>query len=280
MTTGTADTRTVPARRVRIAQVLAWTLAVAAAVPFFGLIDLATLPGWVNQEYIWEVPLEVSWGSLFTFFVALPYVWIALAPGRALPGLALLAIAAVALALSAAAGLDPRPAVPAAVIGASVLGLGWLLGTRPTRGVPVSVSRPLAILAVAGAGLWLPYVLAAFEQSRAGVLGSITNGIEHWPVQGAAGAAVALATGLAAVWPPARRLFRVAISLSAALIGLSVAAYPERAGGTEGITWCTLAVLWGLAVALIPSREAPGTQERRDAERRTGDEARAGSAAA
>ena len=57
-------------RRIRSARVVAWMFAAFAAVPFFGLIDLATLPGWVDLDYEWAVPIEVSWGSLFTFLVA------------------------------------------------------------------------------------------------------------------------------------------------------------------------------------------------------------------
>jgi len=36
------------------ARILASVLALVAAVLFMGVIDLATLPGWVNQEFEWR----------------------------------------------------------------------------------------------------------------------------------------------------------------------------------------------------------------------------------
>src|SRR5829696_5180938 len=110
-------TTRVPLKRRRwIARVLAAVLCLVAAVPYFGLIDLVTLVGWVNPEYTWPVPLEVSWGVVFTFYLAAGYGWVAAAPNTAAPGLAALGIGGAALAIAAAAaGLDPRP-LPIAIV--------------------------------------------------------------------------------------------------------------------------------------------------------------------
>jgi hypothetical protein len=125
-------------------------------------------------------------------------------------------------------------------LGVAVSGLVlWLLVGRP---MSTPVAKPVvawAPLAVAGLGLplWLPYALEAFAQSRAGVLGSITQGIEHWPVQGAAGVAIVLSSAAMALWHDGRPLLRVAISLSAVYIGMAELAYPDRAGAMGNLVW-------------------------------------------
>jgi hypothetical protein len=244
----------------RPAQIVAWVFATFAAGPFFGLIDLATLPGWVNQEYVWAVPIEVSWGSLFTFMVAGSHIWIAVTPRRTGPALVQLGIVVVALAVSAAGGLDPRPVFVAAAIAASAALLGWL-GRAFDGGTPrPSPNLPGVLLAVVGAAVWLPYALTALERSRVSAVGDLTNGIEHCPVQGAAGLAHAIGAAVMAVWRPARPLFRISISLSAVFIGMGNLAFPDRAGATEGLQWAVAVTLWGLLLALIPAdpRDEPG----------------------
>jgi hypothetical protein len=82
------------------------------------------------------------------------------------------------------------------VAGSAVL-VPWL-----TRG-PVgrfprawSAHPPYLLLGAAGIMIWLPYALHALGFARAGAVADDSWGIEHWPVQGAAGLAVA-----ACVWP-------------------------------------------------------------------------------
>ena len=48
------------------------------SVPFFGLVDLATLI--VPGEFLGSVPLEVSWGAFFTAIVAGAFVGVARRP--------------------------------------------------------------------------------------------------------------------------------------------------------------------------------------------------------
>ena len=59
---------------------MAWLMVAVAAVGLFGIVDLVTLPGWVDQRYVWAVSLEASWGSLLTFVVANSYAGIARHP--------------------------------------------------------------------------------------------------------------------------------------------------------------------------------------------------------
>ncbi|WP_341358924.1 hypothetical protein V5H98_14335 [Georgenia sp. M64] len=245
--------RTEARRRLSLARVVAALFALIAAFILMGLIDLLTLPGWVNQDFEWEVPLEASWGALFTFFLAGAYVWVALYPQAPWPAFVQLAISGLALLVSAVAGTDWRPLALATGVAVSGL-LLWRLVGRPVPAVPGGrPSAPWAMLAVAvlGVPLWLPYALTAFSQSRAGVLGSITQGIEHWPVQGAVGVALMVGSLALAVWDDGRPLLRVAVSLSAVYIGMAELAYPDRAGAMGSLLWGIGVTLWGLLVALI-----------------------------
>jgi hypothetical protein len=250
-----------------VARVVAVLFLLVATIVLMGLIDLFTLLGWVDQTYVWEVPLEASWGSLFTFFLGGAYVWVALFPRAPWPAFAQLGIAGIAFLVSALAGQDWRPLALALGVALSALVLWQLLG-RPEPGVGrVGLGRGVLAVAVLGSALWLPYALEAFRQSRAGVLGSITQGIEHWPVQGAVAVALVLASFALAVWDDGRPLLRVAVSLSAVYIGMAELAYPDRAGAMGSLLWGVGVTLWGLLVALsaVPRR----VEERADGLRAT-----------
>jgi uncharacterized membrane protein len=101
--------------RLGIARVVAWVMVPVALFGLFGLADLMTLPGWVDQQYEWSVPLEASWGSLFTFVVGGSFVSIARNPRQPWPGFVLLSIAIVALVLGSLLGLDAGP-LPVAIL--------------------------------------------------------------------------------------------------------------------------------------------------------------------
>ena len=241
-------------RRTRLApaRVTAVVLALVATILLMGLIDLFTLPGWVDQRFEWEVPLEASWGSLFTFVLGGAYVWVALFPRAPWPALVQLGIGALALVVSAVAGTDGRPLVLGLGVAGSAALLWALVGRPPVDvGGRPSVRWPALAVAVLGLPLWVPYVLEAFARSRAGVLGSVTQGIEHWPVQGATGLALVLLTLTLALWDAGRPLLRVAVSLSAVDIGMAELAYPDRAGAMGDLRWGIGVTLWGLLVALV-----------------------------
>ena len=242
---------------------MAVLLALVAAVVMMGVIDLMTLPGWVNQQYEWEVPLEASWGALFTFFVAGAHLWVAIHPGAPWPAFLQLGICGVGLLVGAVAGAAWRLLPVAAGVVASGRLLWWLLGRPPVPPVQrVVVRRAVLAVGVAGALLWLPYAWVALDRSRAGVLGSITQGVEHWPVQGAVGVALVLASLAMALWEAARPLLRVAVSLSAVYIGMAELAYPDRAGAMGSVVWGTGVTLWGLIVALVAVPLAGATPDR------------------
>ena len=240
-----------------------------STVLLMGVIDLLTLPGWVDQTYVWEVPLEASWGSLFTFLLGGAYAWVAWRPRAPWPALVLLAVCALALGVSAGAGLDWRPLALAVGVAVSGRVLWGLAGQPPPPAPRLSPRWPALVVAALGVPLWSPYALDAFAQSRAGVLGSVTQGIEHWPVQGALGVAVVLSALLLAVWDDGRPLMRVAVSLSGVYVGMAELAYPDRSGAMGSLLWGVGVTLWGLLVALTavpegvrpgPRRESPASE--------------------
>ncbi|WP_207453319.1 hypothetical protein [Desertivibrio insolitus] len=251
--------------RLRAARVVAGLLCLVAAVPYFGLIDLATLVGWVNPAFVWPVPLEVSWGVLFTFFLAAGYGWVAVVPTRPTPGVAALAIGGGCLVLGAALGADGRPLPVAVAVLATTVLLAVLTDARTGVGA-WRVHWPYLVLVAPGVALWLPYVLSALAASRLRFGSDITNGVDHWPVQASAGLAVLAGSIALAVWHPGRPLLRVAVVMSAGLIGVAALAYPDRDGATEGQLWAIAVVLWALVLALLPVT-APGGGRRSGSDR-------------
>lgn len=241
--------------RMQAVKPLAWIMAGFASVVYYGLVDLGSIFELSDPAYLWAVPLEASWGVLFTFVIAGSYVWIALMPARSWPAVVQLGIAGAALVVGSVAGLDGRPmAVAVPLIGSAVL-FAWLTfevaGKFPRTW---SLNVPYLLLAAAGSMIWLPYALNAFAKSRAGAEGDTTWGIEHWPVQGATGVALAAGAAAMAFWTPGRPLMRLSVSLSAALIGAADLAYPDRAGAMSSPLWGIAMVIWGTAAALpVPS---------------------------
>ncbi|WP_139346597.1 hypothetical protein [Sinomonas mesophila] len=251
------------AKPSRAARLLAWLFAATSAIVFFGIVDLATLPGWTDPAYEWQVPLDASWGSLFTFVIAAAYASIARRPGSPWPAIVQLGVAAVALGISAALGQDARPVwVGLGVAGTAAL-LTWL-----TKAVSepfprtTSLDWPLGALALLGLPLWLGFALDALEKSRLvaddDARAVNTLGMDHWPFQAALGLILPVCALLMCVWPPARPLLRVSLSLSAAYVGVAVLAFPDRAGAMPHYLWGVAMVFWGTLLALSGARaESP-----------------------
>ena len=244
-----------PQGRTRWVKRLAWALAGISSLVLFGIVDLMTLPGWTNPAYEWQVPLDASWGSLFTFLLAGAYVWTALRPVGSWAAIVQIAIVGSAISLSSLLGGDGR----ALLVGIPVLGtaalLAWLArdvaGSLPRT---TAVSWPLAVLAVAGLPLWFGYTAFAAERSWNAAEDTSesvnTLGLDHWPFQVAVGLALGACAIVMAVWPPGRPLMRLSVSISAAYIGVAMLAFPDRSGAMPGYLWGVSMVLWGTLVAL------------------------------
>lgn len=249
--------------RLRSVRVAAWLMVAVSAVGLFGIADLMTLPGWVDQRYVWAVPLEASWGSLMTFVVAGSYVSIARNPRDPWPGSILLGATALSLMLSTVFGADVRPLPLALIIAVPALGL-LVAGRRDIRSfrfVP-SLSWLHLLAAAAAVPLWLTYSVHAFRMSRLEPdAGHVTWGIEHWPVQGAAGLTLLAAVLIMTWWSQGRRLLRISTSLSAVYIGTAMLAYPDRAGAMDSLMFGVAMVLWGAVLALLPAHPRSGGEE-------------------
>lgn len=220
-------------------------------VPGFGAIDLT-----VTWDPDWPQVLEAGWGVFFTFLVAAPFVLVAVRPGAARPAVVQLAVAAAALAVSAPLANEAGVAALAAVLAvetavvAALLGLGWDL--RRSR----DVSVPLLALGAVGAGPWLAYAFQMWAANREARFDSdVTNGVDHYSVQGALGLALAALPLLAGVRADLRRLVPACCGVAAAYLGLVSYAWPDAAGGF-GRAWSVAAMAWGAVLVTVAAVDA------------------------
>jgi hypothetical protein len=213
---------------------MAVLFALIASLILFGLVDLLTPVGWVDQDYGWEVPLEVSWGALFTFFRAGSYVWVARFPHAPSPAFVQLGISGLALLISAGAGADWRPLGLA--LGTAVSGLAlWLWAGR--QPVPL-VGRPSIAWGHGGRG---PAGVPALVPVLSGRFHGLTSrrARQHHPRRGPLAGAGRRRGGPRAGLPRAGALGR-------------------RSMGS--ILWGVCGTLWGLLVALVTvPRRGPAT---------------------
>jgi hypothetical protein len=254
-----------------------------AILPGFGLIDLSTM--FVEDSFYADVAaLETSWGVLATFFAALPFGWAAARPDQVRAAAAVLWLTAAALLAAAAAGLDARPAVMAAVLVLMSLGLAWSAhrSGMPRRPAALRPDLTLLVLAVLAAPFWIAYALEALAVSRSG--GSPpehwTMGVDHWPVQGALGFTLAAAGILFALWPEPRPLLRTALSFGSVSLGVCWLISQGTGGNVDEPLLAIGAVVWGLLAALVrPAGAEPGPDTEKPRSRRAVPTPRAGSAA-
>ena len=120
------------------------------------------------------------------------------------------------------------------------------------------------MLAAIGVVPWLAYALDMWAANRDERPDSdITNGIDHYAVQGALGLALAVLPLLAGARPAAdARSLAVCAGIAAAYLGLVSFAWQDAAAGF-GRAWSIAAMVWGLglvAVSLVAAvRRSHGT---------------------
>lgn len=253
-------------------RIVSAVFALAYGTVLFGFIDLGAL--WIsNPSFSESTHLEASWGSLLTFFGAIPLATLAVRPRALWATTAMLATVAGAVVAGAFVTRDPAAlwlALVVAVNTAAVLPLGLALERRGAlRLDPIRIRLAVVplLLAIIGTPLWGVYVVHA-----AGRFGGppvdLTLGLDHWPIQVATGIAVVLASFAAALLPVVRPLATSAAALSAAAIGVGAAAYPHSASATESPVWGIAVVFWGVAMALalaVPGRRAAPPRAEADA---------------
>jgi hypothetical protein len=83
----------------------------------------------------------------------------------------------------------------------------------------------------------------------------VTNGVDHYSVQGALGLALAALPLLAGVRADLWRLVPACCGVAAAYLGLVSYAWPEAAGGF-GRAWSVAAMAWGALLVTVAAVDA------------------------
>jgi hypothetical protein len=242
--------------RLLAVRVVAVFLALTWLVfPGFGLIDLS-----VTWDPGWPVVLEASWGVVMTVLVGGSFLAVAVDPRRTAPAQVTVLVTLASWLVAAAAGLEWQLL---GYVGVLVLEAATLVALLPARErlrpFAVSVSWPLLALAALGAVPWLLHAAQMFAANRrdAGLLiGDVTNGVDHYAVQGAMALALVALTGMAAVWPRGRRFLGVSVGLCAGYVGLVSFAFPGTWAGLSPLQ-SVLCMAWALGAAVLSVLSVP-----------------------
>jgi len=229
-----------------------WTV-----LPGMGLIDLQVM--FVeNTYYADSVGLMVSWGVFFTILLGVPFGWVAARPTQALPVVALIGICVVTALVGAVLGLQWQAAGVALLIAATALPLvpaarrqlsptALRLAVRPNVLALAAVMTPFAVTYAADA-----FSMARNEPSPEPWK---TNGVDHWPFQGALAIALVAFVVVIGLWPRAVPVFRAVAALALATVALSWAMHPDTVGSVDSPVITGAAVLIAVLVALVRGPE-------------------------
>ena len=231
-----------------LVRVLAALFAVSWIVlPGFGVIDLS-----VTWSSDWPQVLEAGWGLFFTVLVGVAFVAVAVRPGSSGTPVAQLAVATFALAVSVVAAREAPLVWVLVVLAAETVAVAWLArSSRRAWTASQGASMPTLALAAIGVVPWLVYALDMWSANRDERPDSdITNGVDHFAVQGALGLALAVLPPLAALRPALIPLVPVCAGISAAYLGLVSFAWQDAAGGF-GRAWSAAAMAWGLGLVAV-----------------------------
>jgi hypothetical protein len=248
-------------RRIALRAFAALSALCWIVVPGFGAIDLS-----VTWDPDWPQVLEAGWGLYFTVLVGAGFVLAAVRPRASPAGVVQLAVATGALAVAAMVGAEAGLAVVAAALAVQTLIVAAL--ARPDWPPPVRpnvVSLPLLLLAAAAIVPWLVYAFHMWALNREERFDSdITNGIDHYSVQGALALALAVLPVLAAVRSGLRPFVPLCAGAVACYLGLVSLAWPDAAGAL-GTAWSAATMAWGaalLGVAMVTHHTARAAANR------------------
>ena len=247
--------------RLVLARVLAALFGASWIVfPGFGLVDLS-----VTWSSDWPQVLEAGWGLFFTVLVGVAFAVAAARPRSAGPPVAQLTVATIALAVSVVAGREgaltwvPVLLAVETLVVASLSRPAWRSST-----VPGGVRASVLGLAAVGVAPWLAYAVDMWAANREARPDSdITNGIDHYAVQGALGLALAVLPALAGLRPALIPLATACPGVAAAYLGLVSFAWEDAAGGF-GRTWSAAAMAWGLCLVAVSLAAAVRRPRRAD----------------
>jgi hypothetical protein len=231
-----------------LTRVLAGLFAASWIVlPGFGVIDLSVT--WSSE---WPQVLEAGWGLFFTVLVGVAFLVIATRPRSAGPAVAQLAVATIALAVSVVAGREAALTwVPVLLAVETVVVVRLARSSWRSALASRGANAPTLALAALGVVPWLTYAVDMWAANREGRPDSdITNGIDHYEVQGALGLALAVLPALAALRPALIPLAPFCAGIAAAYLGLVSFAWEDAAGGFAR-TWSAAAMAWGLCLVAV-----------------------------
>ena len=182
---------------------------------------------------------------------------VAVRPRAAWPAFVQLVVAAVALGVSAVIAREAPLAWYALGLALQTAVVGLLLRTAlDDRAGRRGVSRPLLLLAAAGAIPWLAYALDLWATNREELPDAdITNGVDHYSMQGALALALCVLPAAASLRPGLRPFVPACAGVAAAYLGLVSLAWPDADGGLSP-AWSGASLAWGLALALLAWRPA------------------------
>lgn len=238
----------------------------------FGIIDLAYLALVLQPSGSQDATtastevgvLEVAYGAVATFMVAVAFLQQAWAP-RGWP-VAAQQVLAVALAFLVAGSISLDPLSMISVVTLLLMQVGLLFlypGTRPSL-VPraASVHRPLLIVAATGTLPWLAYAWTMAANGRAHAVpeeDALRPQAGGWAGAAAMAFAVLLLVALAAMRDPPWRLpLWTATATGFAFAAMSVR-FPTWPG-SPGQTWGAAVAVWCLA--LLVAGEGPSWRAR------------------
>lgn len=203
----------------------------------------------------WPQVLEAGWGLFATVLVGASFVLVAVRPRAAWPALVQLVVATAALGVSAVVAREAPLAWFALGLALQTAVVGLLLrGALDDRAGRRGVSTPLLVLAAAGAVPWLAYALDMWATNREELPDAdITNGVDHYSMQGALALALCVLPAAAAIRPGLRPFVPACAGAAAAYLGVVSLAWADAAGGLSP-PWSAAALAWGLALLLLAWR--------------------------
>ena len=239
----------------QLIRVLAIILGAMWALFGFGIVDWTVMVTW-NAWFIPVLPLEASWGSVVTSFVAMPFLVVAVRPPRWADLVVMAALVVLAVIIGSTLAGDPATLWLAALVAVTAGGIAipGVVGRRAGEfGAHIpwrpGLDIPLAVLGVVAIPLW-----GVFVVDTASVSGErpsdITLGLDHWAMHIAAGLLVPAGAILAALVGRVRTLAATAAALTSISIGVAMAVSQSYPVATASAHWSVLAVLWGTAVLL------------------------------
>jgi len=255
-----AATSSDDARGHVVARIVTIVVALFWGVPFFGVIDLITVP--IQDETFYEHYLiETGWGLLYTLLVMVPLILWAVGPQwRVFPQQVM--VVAAAVLLTGLVTPAPRQVLVALLLALSVV--PSLVASRtlwPVRGLSLrGADRTLFVLAALAAAGAVTYALQMIAAAHAGKPDDDTWGLMHLPMQAAFALALAgsasttvLAGGAKA---PGWRLSTLPTAVCAVWFGGVSIVYPDHLGSV-GQPAGFAVIVWGVVWSAVALSRSP-----------------------